>query len=123
MNTIKQYGLAILCVIFGTIAFLNYARFKGRELEIEQLSRDNENLRQHIITLDEKITLLDSYPYEHSEIKKENNDRVTDFPKHNDFGNCTKYRQCGCTCGDGKGVTKRPAKKGADLRDSGSIPF
>jgi hypothetical protein len=70
MNTIKQYGLATLCVILGTIAFLNYARFKGRELEIEQLKRDNEILRQYIITLEEKVTLLDSYPYEHSEIKK-----------------------------------------------------
>lgn len=70
MNTLKKYGLATLCVIFGSISFLNYARFKGRELEIEQLKKDNEILRQYIITLEEKVTLLDSYPYEHSEIKK-----------------------------------------------------
>ena len=123
MNALKQYGLATLCVILGTIAFLNYARFKGRELDIEQLDRDNENLREYIITLEEKVTLLDSYPYEHSEIKTNNNDRITDFPKHNDFGNCTEHRQCGCTCCNGKGTTKESAKKGSDLRDSRGISF
>jgi hypothetical protein len=69
MDTIKKYGLAIICVCFMFLAFLNYARFKGRELEIEQLTMDNENLRQYVITLEEKIALLDSYPYEHSKIK------------------------------------------------------
>ena len=119
----KQYTLVLFVAVMGFLTFFSYARFKGRELEIEKLKRDNETLREYVITLEEKITLLDSYPYEHSEIKKSNNDRITDFPKHNDFGNCTEHRQCSCTRSNGKGTTKESAKKGADLRDSRGISF
>ena len=83
MNKLKQYALAITCVALSFLTFFNYARFKGRELEIEQLRRDNEILRQYIITLEEKITLLDSYPYEHSEIKKSQNDKFKFAPDIN----------------------------------------
>jgi cell division protein FtsB len=43
--------------------------YVGRELEIQQLKRDNETLRDYVKTLNQKIELLDSYNYEHSEIK------------------------------------------------------
>ena len=123
MNKLKQYALAITCVALSFLTFFNYARFKGRELEIEQLRRDNENLREYIITLEEKITLLDSYPYEHSEIKTNNDDRVINFPEHNDSGNCTKHRQCSGTCSNGKGATKKATKESSNIRDSRSLPF
>lgn len=84
MSTNKKYALVILLAVMGFLTFFNYARFKGRELEIEQLKRDNETLRQYIITLEEKINLLDSYPYEHSEIKKQTpNDKFKFAPDIN----------------------------------------
>jgi hypothetical protein len=119
----KIIKLVINLGLFLVGFFIAFALYKGRELEIEQLRRDNEILRQYIITLEEKVTLLDSYPYEHSEIKTNNNDRVTNFPEHNDSGNCTEHRQCGGTCSDGKRTTKEAAKKGTNLRNSRSIPF
>ena len=69
MNLIKRYKTHILLVLFGAGFFISYALYKGRELEIEQLRKDNQTLREYIITLEEKVTVLDSYPYEHSEIK------------------------------------------------------
>ena len=84
MSTNRKYALVILSAVMGFLTFFNYARFKARELEIEQLKRDNETLRQYIITLEEKITLLDSYPYEHSEIKKQTpNDKFKFAPDIN----------------------------------------
>jgi len=123
MNTNRKYALVIFVALMGFLTFFSYARFKGRELEIEQLRRDNEILRQYIITLEEKVTLLDSYPYEHSEIKTNNNDRVTNFPEHNDSGNCTEHRQCSGTCSNGKGATKKATKESSNIRDSRSVPF
>jgi hypothetical protein len=114
MKWLKTYKIHLLLVI-AILAFLSTF------VHYFNLVNENYKLKEQITILEEKNNLLDSYPYEHSKI--ENNDRVTDFPKHNDFGNCIEYRQCSCTCGDGKGVTKRPAKKGADLRYSRSIPF
>ena len=108
-------------VIFALTALTFHTLYTGRQLEIEQLRRDNYTLREYIVTLEEKITLLDSYPYEHSKI--ENNDRNSDSPKHNDIGDCTKYRQCSCTCGDGKGTTKTPTKESSNLRNSRSLSF
>ena len=121
MNWIKQYRIHLLMVIFALTALTFYTLYTGRQLEIEQLRRDNYILREYIVTLEEKITLLDSYPYEHSKI--ENNDRVTDSPKHNNIGDCTKYRQCSCTCGDGKGTTKGAAKESSNLWYSWCISF
>ena len=108
-------------VIFAITALTFHTLYTGRQLEIEQLRRDNYTLREYIVTLEEKITLLDSYPYEHSKI--ENNDRNSDSPKHNDIGDCTKYRQCSCTCGDGKRTTKGTAKKSINLWDSRGVSF
>lgn len=72
MNLIRRYKTYILLGLFGAGLFVSYALYKGRELEIEQLRKDNQALRGYIITLEEKVILLDSYPYEHSEIKKYN---------------------------------------------------
>lgn len=72
MNLIRRYKTYILLGLFGVGLFVSYALYKGRELEIEQLRKDNQALREYIITLEEKVILLDSYPYEHSEIKKYN---------------------------------------------------
>lgn len=83
MNTNRKYALVIFVALMGFLTFFSYSRFKGRELEIEQLRRDNEILREYIITLEEKITLLDSYPYEHSEIKKSQNDKFKFAPDIN----------------------------------------
>ena len=108
-------------VVFALTALTFYTLYTGRQLEIEQLRRDNYTLREYIVTLEEKITLLDSYPYEHSKI--ETDDRNSDSPKHNDIGDCTKYRQCSCTCGDGKGITKVTTKESSNLRNSGRVSF
>ena len=72
MNLIKRYKTYILLCFFAVGLFVFYALYKGRELEIEQLRKDNQTLREYIIILEEKVILLDSYPYEHSEIKKYN---------------------------------------------------
>lgn len=72
MNLIKRYITCILLGLFAAGLFVSYSLYKGRELEIEQLRKDNQTLREYIITLEEKVTVLDSYPYEHSEIKKHN---------------------------------------------------
>ena len=83
MNTNRKYALVIFVALMGFLTFFSYVRFKGRELEIEQLRRDNQILREYIITLEEKVTLLDSYPYEHSEIKKSQNDKFKFDPDIN----------------------------------------
>jgi len=121
MNWINKYKIHLLMVVFALTALTFYTLYMGRQLEIEQLRRDNYTLREYIVTLEEKITLLDSYPYEHSKI--EDNDRNSDSPKHNDIGDCTEYRQCSCTCGDGKRAPKATAKESSNLRYSRSVPF
>ena len=123
MKWLQTYKIHLVAVGFAIAFVLSHSMYVGRELEIEQLRNDNENLREHIVTLNERIGLLDSYPYEHSEIKTTNNDRSTDFPKHNDFGNCPKYRQCGCTCSNGEGATKKATKESTNLRDSRGVSF
>ena len=101
--------LSILAIAFMFAFFYSYAKW-------QELKDENKNLK-------EKIEVLDSYPYEHSEIKKQNNDRVTDFPKHNDFGNCPKYRQCSCTCSNGERATEKTTKESSNLRDSRGVSF
>lgn len=68
----KIIKLVINLGLFLVGFFIAFALYKGRQLEIEQLRKDNQALREYIITLEEKVILLDSYPYEHSEIKKHN---------------------------------------------------
>lgn len=52
------------------LAFLTtYSLYMGRTMEIEELRKNDRILRQHIITLNERIELMDNYPYEHSQIK------------------------------------------------------
>ncbi len=114
MNWIKTYKIHLLLVI-ATLAFFSTMVYYFNLVD------ENYELKERIITLEEKVNLLDSYPYEHSKI--ENNDRVTDFPKHNDFGNCTQHRQCCCTGCDGKGTAKRPTKESTNIRYSRSLPF
>jgi hypothetical protein len=80
----KIIKLVINLGLFLVGFFIAFALYKGRELEIEQLRRDNEILRQYIITLEEKVTLLEGYPYEHSEIKKQTpNDKFKFAPDIN----------------------------------------
>ncbi len=114
MNWIKTYKIHLLFVI-ATLAFFSIM------VHYFNLVDENYELKERIITLEEKVNLLDSYPYEHSKI--ENNDRNSDSPKHNDIGDCTKYRQCSCTCGNGKRAPKATAKESSNLRYSRSVPF
>ncbi len=109
--------MVMFCLGFIT----TYTLYVNRELEVEQLRKDNQALRDYVNELHIKIEVIDSYPYEHSKI--ENNDRNSDSPKHNDIGDCTKYRQCSCTCGDGKRAPKATAKESSNLRNSRSLSF
>jgi len=121
MNWIKTYKFQLLFIIATLGLLTTYTLYMKRDIEINQLRKDNETLREYVVTLHERIELLDSYPYEHSKI--ENNDGNSDSPKHNDIGDCTKHRQCSCTCGDGQGTTKATTKKSIDLWDSRGLSF
>jgi hypothetical protein len=121
MNWIETYKFQLLFIIATLGLLTTYTLYMKRDVEINQLRKDNETLREYVVTLHERIELLDNYPYEHSKI--ENNDRNSDSPKHNDIGDCIKYRQCGCTCSDGKGTTKATTKESTNIRYSRSVPF
>ncbi len=121
MNWIETYKFQLLFIIATLGLLTTYTLYMKRDVEINQLRKDNETLREYVVTLHERIELLDNYPYEHSKIK--NNDRNSDSPKHNNIGDCTKYRQCSCTCGNGKGITKGAAKESSNLRNSRSLSF
>jgi len=69
MKWLQTYKIHLLMVTFALAFLSTYTLYVGRELEIQQLKRDNEALRDYVKTLNQKIELLDSYNYEHSEIK------------------------------------------------------
>lgn len=69
MKWIKTYKIHLLMVGFALAFLTTYTLYMGREMEIEQLRNNDRILRQHIISLNERIELMNSYPYEHSQIK------------------------------------------------------
>lgn len=69
MKWLKTYKIHLLMVIFALAFLSTYTLYTSRELEINQLRHDNEVLRDYVKTLHQKIEVLDSYNYEHSEIK------------------------------------------------------
>jgi len=64
MNWIKTYKIHLLLVI-ATLAFFSTI------VHYFNLVDENYELKERIITLEEKVNLLDSYPYEHSKNRKQ----------------------------------------------------
>lgn len=69
MKWINTYKIHLLMVGFALAFLTTYSLYMGRTMEIEELRKNDRILRQHIITLNERIELMDNYPYEHSQIK------------------------------------------------------
>ena len=92
MKFIYKYIIHILMVVFALGFATTYTMYIGRQIEIEQLRNNDTLFREYIKELNERIIVLESYPYDHSEIKTNNNDRVTNLPEHNDTRNCFEYR-------------------------------
>lgn len=116
MKWLQTYKIHLLMVVFAILGLWMMVMFSKADAENQKLKLENK-------LLNEKVEVIDNYIYEHSEIKKINDDRSTDFPKHNDTRNCIEYRQCSSSCCNGEGTTKKATKESTNLRNSRSVSF